>query len=123
MAEKGDDLRIIKLCSSTSTTCGLLEMGYLAEKEKSNSKTHEVVRRTISHFGYFHNFLRFFLQFFFVLKGKPQFLVGKQKYDLTVESQIRVPAGVTYAIKNTQRALARLYYYTHLISVSTTDDS
>ena len=70
MAEKGDDLRIIKLCSSTSTTCGLLEMGYLAEKEKSNSKTHEVVRRTISHFGYFHDFLRFFVAVFLCVEGQ-----------------------------------------------------
>ena len=53
------------------------------------------------------------LQFFFVLKGRPRFLVGRQTYDLAVESQIRIPAGVIYAIKNMHRSLARLYFHCH----------
>lgn len=50
-----------------------------------------------------------------MLKGRPQFLVERQKYDLAVESQIRIPVGVVYAIKNTHRTLARLYFYSHLV--------
>ena len=57
----------------------------------------------------------FFLQFFFVLKGKVLFIVGRQEFDLAAESQIRIPAGVNYAVKNVHRGLARLYYYSHQI--------
>ena len=42
-ASRSDDFTIIKLCSSPRTTCGLLELSFLAEKEKSNSSTHEMV--------------------------------------------------------------------------------
>lgn len=44
---QSEDLSIIKLFSEPSTTCGLIELTFLGEKEKSSSSTHEMVLKQL----------------------------------------------------------------------------
>ena len=46
-----------------------------------------------------------------MFKGTVRFILGNQEFDLDVDTQICVPAGVKYSIMNLYQGLARLYYH------------